>query len=432
MYSPKGDVIVGNDKNFKEEVLKSSGIVIVEFFAPWCGHCKSLVPEYEKLASTLKGVVKVVAVDATESPSLQNKYKVEGFPSLKIFGQDKKSPFDYQGQRTADAMISECMKAANKLVKDRKKGPASPKPTQPPATAAGGESKARGGPKKTPGAKGGGSAVVELTDANFKALVMESTDHWLVEFYAPWCGHCKNLEPEWETAAKQLKGSVKLGKVDATIHSAIAQTYGVKGYPTIKMFQAGKKTPKSVKDYNGPRESAGIVDHALKTLDEAGVPPNIPQLTSQKVLNEQCGENGDGGGKICVIMFLPHIYDSNSKQRQIYIDTLVKIASTFRGTFSFLWSEGTAHQGIEDALQINNVYPTLAVMSAVKSVYAVQRVSWSDKNIKAFLNGVISGSERTTALPSTPIVISKIKAWDGKDASPPVEEPLDMDEIEII
>jgi hypothetical protein len=74
------------------------------------------------------------------------------------------------------------------------------------------------------------------------------------------------------------------------------------------------------------------------------VPPNIPQLTSQKVLNEQCGENGDGGGKICVIMFLPHIYDSNSKQRQIYIDTLVKIASTFRGTFSFLWSEGTAHQ----------------------------------------------------------------------------------------
>jgi protein disulfide-isomerase A6 len=144
MYSPKGDVIVANDKNFKEEVLKSSGIVIVEFFAPWCGHCKSLVPEYEKLASTLKGVVKVVAVDATESPSLQNKYKVEGFPSLKIFGQDKKSPVDYQGQRTADAMISECMKAANKLVKDRKKGPASPKSTQPPATAAGGESKARG------------------------------------------------------------------------------------------------------------------------------------------------------------------------------------------------------------------------------------------------------------------------------------------------
>lgn len=74
------------------------------------------------------------------------------------------------------------------------------------------------------------------------------------------------------------------------------------------------------------------------------VPPNVPQLISQKVLNEQCGENGDGGGKICVIMFVPHIYDSNSKQRQIYIDNLVKIAANFRGTFSFLWSEGGANQ----------------------------------------------------------------------------------------
>ena len=52
-----------------------------------CGHCKSLVPEYEKAASVLKGVVKVVSVDATQSPNLQNKYRVEGFPSLKIFGQ---------------------------------------------------------------------------------------------------------------------------------------------------------------------------------------------------------------------------------------------------------------------------------------------------------------------------------------------------------
>ena len=52
-----------------------------------CGHCKSLVPEYEKAASLLKGVVKVVAVDATESPGLQKKYGVEGFPTLKIFGQ---------------------------------------------------------------------------------------------------------------------------------------------------------------------------------------------------------------------------------------------------------------------------------------------------------------------------------------------------------
>jgi protein disulfide-isomerase A6 len=230
LYGAKSDVISATDKNFKEEVLKSGGIVIVEFFAPWCGHCKSLAPEYEKAASALKGVVKVVAVDATVSPSLQSKYGVEGFPSIKIFGQDKKKPVDYNGARTSDAMISECMKAANKLVKDRKKSPSAPsgKATLPPATTTG-TSKGKGGPKvseeegekkpKRQRESGGGSAVVELTEANFNALVMESTEHWLVEFYAPWCGHCKNLEPEWESAAKSLKGSVKLGNANSNLNT---------------------------------------------------------------------------------------------------------------------------------------------------------------------------------------------------------------------
>ena len=50
------------------------------------------------------------------------------------------------------------------------------------------------------------------------------------------CGHCKQLEPEWESAAKQLQGSVRLGKVDSTVHGQLAQSYGVKGYPTIKVL----------------------------------------------------------------------------------------------------------------------------------------------------------------------------------------------------
>ena len=149
------------------------GIVIVEFYAPWCGHCKALAPEYEKAASILNGIVKVVAVDATQNEKLSQQYQIQGFPSIKIFGADKKAPIDYQGPRTADAIVSEGMKSANKLVKDRKGGK---------SRSSKGNSEKKPKDKK----KKKSNEVVELTDVNFDALVLESTEPWLVEFYAPW------------------------------------------------------------------------------------------------------------------------------------------------------------------------------------------------------------------------------------------------------
>ena len=69
--------------------------------------------------------------------------------------------------------------------------------------------------------------MITLTDSNFEELVLGSKDHWLVEFYAPWCGHCKRLEPEWAKAATELKGKIKLGALDATVHTVMAGRYGV-------------------------------------------------------------------------------------------------------------------------------------------------------------------------------------------------------------
>lgn len=73
--------------------------------------------------------------------------------------------------------------------------------------------KSGGSKSKSSSSGGGGSSggsgtdeVVVLDHSNFDELVMNSKDIWMVEFYAPWCGHCKALEPEWAIASGKLKG----------------------------------------------------------------------------------------------------------------------------------------------------------------------------------------------------------------------------------
>ncbi|CAN0527562.1 unnamed protein product, partial [Ectocarpus sp. 8 AP-2014] len=98
------------------------------------------------------------------------------------------------------------MAAARDLVKSRQGGGAKKKPsaTKDRKADSGGSKGSSGGSRK----KAGGKAVVDLTENNFKEMVLDSDEMWLVEFFAPWCGHCKKLEPEWESAAGQLSGSV--------------------------------------------------------------------------------------------------------------------------------------------------------------------------------------------------------------------------------
>ncbi|XP_048828791.1 protein disulfide-isomerase A3-like [Brienomyrus brachyistius] len=110
------------------------------------------------------------------------------------------------------------------------------------------------------------SDVLEFTDNDFESKI---SDHELilVEFFAPWCGHCKRLAPEYEAAATRLKGIVPLAKVDCTASSNVCGKYGVSGYPTLKIFRDGEDSGA----YDGPRTADGIVSHLKKQAGPASV-----------------------------------------------------------------------------------------------------------------------------------------------------------------
>ena len=92
------------------------------------------------------------------------------------------------------------------------------------------------------------------------------------------CGHCKNLAPHWASAATELKGKVKLGALDATVHTVMASRYGIQGFPTIKFFPLGRKDWDSAQDYDGGRTGSDIVQWATNKWSENLPPPEVYQV----------------------------------------------------------------------------------------------------------------------------------------------------------
>ncbi|RFU33548.1 hypothetical protein B7463_g2815, partial [Scytalidium lignicola] len=214
-----------------DEVAIAGKPALVEFFAPWCGHCKNLAPVYEQLALDFefaKDKLVIAKVDADSEKSLGQRFGVQGFPTIKFFDGKSDKPEDYNGGRDLESLSEFLAKKTG--IKPRKKA-------APP------------------------SQVDMLNDKTFKEKVGSDKDI-LVAFTAPWCGHCKSLAPVWESVAQDFANepNVIVAKVDAEADNskAVAKEQGVTSYPTIKFFPKGSTEPEA---YSGGRTEKDIVSY---------------------------------------------------------------------------------------------------------------------------------------------------------------------------
>ncbi|KAL4940906.1 hypothetical protein BDV06DRAFT_195683 [Aspergillus oleicola] len=218
-------------KNFDKVVLNSNKPALVEFFAPWCGHCKNLAPVYEELGQAFEHAadkVSIAKVDADANRDLGKRFGIQGFPTLKWFDGKSDTPEDYKGGRDLESLTAFITEKTGIKAKGAKKEP---------------------------------SNVEMFTDKSFKETIGSADKDVLVAFTAPWCGHCKKLAPTWETLAADfaLENSVVVGKVDAEAEQskATAKDQGITGYPTIKFFPKGSTEGVA---YNGARTEEAFID----------------------------------------------------------------------------------------------------------------------------------------------------------------------------
>ncbi|XP_044159023.1 dnaJ homolog subfamily C member 10 [Bufo gargarizans] len=196
-------------------------IWMVDYYAPWCGPCQALMPEWKRMARHLSGLINVGSVDCQKYSSLCSKEYVQSYPEIRLYPANRDNPNYYQTyngwQRDSYSLKSWGLSYLPKI-------------------------------------------ATELTPESFNEKVLESKDHWLLDFYAPWCGPCRSFAPEFEFVARILKGKVKAGKVDCQAYGQICQSAGIRAYPTVKFYpHMGSKKKNVLGEHVDTRDAKEIV-----------------------------------------------------------------------------------------------------------------------------------------------------------------------------
>ncbi|ERL92534.1 hypothetical protein D910_09847 [Dendroctonus ponderosae] len=195
-----------DENNFSLLARKSAQEMwVVDFFAPWCGPCQQLAPEYRKLAKSvaeLKNIV-IAQVDCVANEELCSSQNIRGYPTIRLYPLGSKGLSTvaiHNGHRDAVSLKRWIIGFLP-------------------------------------------SKVDSLTETEFKEQILTENFYlpWLVDFYAPWCSHCVHFEPEFRTVAQRLDGKVRSAKIDCEAHRIFCGYQGVSGYPAVRLYMSPQK-----------------------------------------------------------------------------------------------------------------------------------------------------------------------------------------------
>ncbi|XP_014218368.1 dnaJ homolog subfamily C member 10-like [Copidosoma floridanum] len=222
-----------NSDNFKKlSKKKSKHLWVVDYFAPWCGPCQQLAPEWVSVAKVLKPLsfVKVASIDCEEERSLCQAQNIRSYPTIRLYplgNEGLSSVAIYNnGQRDDTSLLRWIVQFL---------------------------------PVK----------VQNLNENNIKKSVLKTEEAVVVDYFAPWCSHCIVMEPHFAIAAQLLEGKVRFAKVNCDHYRKLCEESGVRAYPTLKLYST-RQHRKSLKDGIKLESSTAetIRDEILKMLQQ--------------------------------------------------------------------------------------------------------------------------------------------------------------------
>ncbi|XP_022905915.2 dnaJ homolog subfamily C member 10-like [Onthophagus taurus] len=196
-----------------QNIIKSGDPWFIDFFAPWCPPCRSLMPELRRASLHFQPAqIQFGTIDCTMYSDLCAKEGIRSYPTTMIYNNSK--TLHYHGSPSEHGIVE----FIESVIDD---------------------------------------GVIHLDGDTFlKVLRKVPTELWIVDFVAPWCGPCQKLTNEWRKLAKELSAfsEIKVGSVDCVAHNDLCSAQQIRSYPSIRLYPFGSKGLETVAMYNGHRD----------------------------------------------------------------------------------------------------------------------------------------------------------------------------------